>query len=96
MIDSWSVLANLFWILGLAFLLAVFSWAHWAAAEQEVRLRTVLRRPPVQRTIDLGLFLFCAGLAATSRRWWERVLWGLLAVAWVAQAWMAGRQAAQG
>jgi CHASE2 domain-containing sensor protein len=91
-IDVWGVVANSLWILGLAVLLAVLSWANWAASVEKVRLRTALTRPGVQRALNLGLFLFCAGLAATGRAWWERVLWGLLAVAWVVQAWLAGRR----
>lgn len=91
MIDVWGVVANSLWILGLAVLLAALSWANWAASVKKVRFRTALTRPGVQRALNLGLFLFCAGLAATGRAWWERVLWGLLAVAWVVQAWLAGR-----
>jgi hypothetical protein len=86
-IDVWGVIANSLWILGLAVLLAVLSWAHWAASTEGKRLHAVLGQHRTQQGLDLGLFLFCAGLAATGRAWWERVLWGLLAVAWVFQAW---------
>lgn len=91
MIDIWSVMANSLWVLGLATLLAALSWAHWAASVRASRFRTVLGQPAVQLALDLGLLLFCAGLAATARAWWERALWGLLTLAWVAQAWRAGR-----
>lgn len=91
LIDVWGVIANSLWILGLAALLATLSWAHWVASTEKTRLRTILRRPPIRRILDLGLVLFCAGLAATSRTWWERALWGLLAAAWTVQAWLAGR-----
>jgi len=87
-IDVWGVIANSLWILGLAVLLAMLSWAHWVASTEGKRLRAVLGRP---RT-DLGSSLFCAGLAATGRTWWERVLWGLLAAAWIFQIWSAGRK----
>lgn len=89
MIDVWAVIANSLWILGLAALLATLSWSHWIASVEDARFRAVLRRPQIQRAIDGGLALFCIGLAATSRTWWERILWGLLATAWVAQAWLA-------
>jgi hypothetical protein len=92
-IDIWGVTANSLWILGLAVLLAALSWARWIASTERSRLRVVLKRPPVQIALDVGLFLFCAGLAATGRAWWERVLWGLLAAAWVFQAWSAQAQA---
>lgn len=91
MIDVWNVLANSLWIVGLAVLLAVLSWASWAASEEKMRLRSVLGRGGVQRVLNLGLFLFCAGLAATSRTWWEALLWGLLALAFVVQIWLAGQ-----
>jgi len=91
-IDIWGVIANSLWILGLAVLLAALSWARWIAQTEQSRLRIVLKRPPIQIALDAGLFLFCAGLAATGRAWWERVLWGLLAAAWVVQAWLVRAQ----
>jgi hypothetical protein len=91
-IDIWGVIANSLWILGLAVLLAVLSWAHWVASTERGRLRAVLRRPRILQGLDLGLFLFCTGLAATGYTWWERILWGLLAAAWIFQIWSAGRK----
>jgi len=96
MIDVWGVLANSLWVLGLSTVLAVLSWAHWAASREEARFRVVLGWAGHQMALDLGLALFCSGLAATSRRWWERALWGLLAVAWVVQAVLSGRRRADG
>ena len=91
MIDIWGVIANSLWVLGLSVLLAALSWAHWVASTEKCLFRKVLKRPATQLALDLGLFLFCSGLAATARTWWERVLWGLLAIAWVVQAYLAGR-----
>ena len=96
MIDVWGVIANSLWVLGLAALLATLSWTHWVASMGKIRFRTVLRRPSIRWALDLGLVLFCAGLAATSGTWWERALWGLLAAAWMVQAWLAGRSKANG
>lgn len=92
MIDTWAVLANSLWILGVATLLTIISWAHWVASSEGQRFRTVLGRPRTRQGLDLGLSLFCAGLAATGRAWWERILWGLLAAAWIFQAWLAGQK----
>jgi len=64
-IDIWGVVANSLWILGLAVLLAVFSWARWIAHTKQSRLRTALKRPSIQTALDVGLFIFCTGLAAT-------------------------------
>mgnify|MGYP006308534749 CR=1 FL=1 len=95
MIDVWAVAANAPWILGLSLVLAALSWARWLAQKEHTRTRATLDRPPVRRAVDLGLLLFCAGLAATSRRTWERVLWAALAVAWLVQAALAGRNGAR-
>ena len=89
MIDVWRVAANSLWILGLAVLLAALSWAYWAANVERIRFRAALGRPRLRQVVDLGLILFCAGLAVTGRAWWERVLWGLMAALWVPQAWLA-------
>jgi hypothetical protein len=87
-IDIWRVIANSLWILGLTVLLAVLSWARWIAQAEGNRLRAVLKKPRTRQVLNLGLFLFCVGLAATVRTWWEHVLWGLLAAAWGVQAWL--------
>lgn len=92
MIDVRGVTANSLWILGLAVLLAALSWAHWVASTEKARYRTVLGRPRARRALALGFFLFCAGLAATGRAWWERALWGVLAAAFAVQAWRVKRQ----
>lgn len=76
MIDTWGVLANSLWIAGLAILLAALSWAHWMASVKSSRLRVALAGSAARRMRSLGSFLFCAGLAATGRAWWEWALWG--------------------
>ena len=97
MIDVSSMLANGLWVAGLALLLATLSWAHWRASREHWRasrerrtLRAELHRPATGRTLNAGMVLFCAGLAATGRRWWEWVLWGLLALGFLAQAVLGG------
>jgi len=88
MIDIWGVLANSLWILGVATILATFSWAHWVAQEKGHRLRTVIDHPRIQQVLNGGGFLFCAGLAFTSHTWWKSILWGLLTAAWAVRAWL--------
>jgi hypothetical protein len=88
-IDIWGVIANSLWVLGLAVLLATLSWARWVAGTEESRFSDRLKQPQTRQALNLGLFLFCAGLAMTGRAWWERVLWGLLAAAWLSQVWTA-------
>ena len=81
MIDVWLVASNSLWIAGLSLLLATVSWASWAASVDKGRMRAILARPGARRAWGLGTALFCAGMAATGRAWWEWVLWGTLAVA---------------
>lgn len=84
MIDLRIVVAGTLWITGLAVVLAALSWANWEAKTGGERLRAALERPAIRRAIDGGLALFCVGLAVGAEQWWERALWGLLAVAWIA------------
>ena len=76
-------------------MLAVVSWGYWEAQVGDVRLRAVLGRPGLRRPMDLGVALFCAGLAATSQPWWQRVLWAALGVAWLVDAALVGRGAGE-
>lgn len=91
MIDVWSVAANGLWVLGLSILLATLSWAAWASTAGEAPLRIVIMQPRIRLGVDAGLLLFCAGLAATARTWWERLLWGALAAAWAVQIGLSRR-----
>ncbi len=78
LIDWVGVAKNALWILGLAIMLAAFSYADWWAATNHARLRTVLGAPIFQTPFNLGLTLFAAGLASTSRTWWEIGAWIVL------------------
>jgi hypothetical protein len=91
MIDLRTLLGGSLWILGLALILAALSWAYWVAARENVRFRVALNRPGVARALDIGLMLFCAGLAATARTGWERALWGVLAVVFLVTALMSSK-----
>jgi hypothetical protein len=91
MINLPAVVANALWVLGLSLALTALSWAHYTASQHQTRLRRELDHPAPRTALDAGLLLFCAGLAATSTRWWERALWLALALAWalLALAWAA-------
>lgn len=80
MIDVQGLLFNSLWIAALATLLALLSWNSWQAQREGVRFRDVWARRVSQRWLTLSLVLFCTGLAALSERWWERLLWALLAL----------------
>jgi hypothetical protein len=88
MIEVWLVVSHGLWIGGLSIVLAVLSGARWIAGEEGVRLGAVLARYGPRRALDVGAAVFCSGLAATGRVWWEQVLWALLAAVWAARAWV--------
>jgi hypothetical protein len=71
------------WITGLAVILSVLGFVDYHAKERKIRFRQELRRPGYQAWINVGLTLFCIGLLGSSDTWWERILWGLLALAFI-------------
>jgi hypothetical protein len=80
MIDWALVLSNAIWISGAALALAVFSYANWLAAMPPLRLRDVLRRPALYRTLWAAAVLVGLGLGLTSTHTLETVLWFGLAL----------------
>ena len=85
MIDWLNLLSNSLWILGLAVGLAVIGLAHWEAQAGQQKMRQLLAHPGKQVLLDLAGVFFCAGLAATSSRWWEIALWLIMLAMFVLQ-----------
>ncbi len=81
MIDWWLVFTSALWILGLAIVLAAFSYYDWLARETGRRRREVFWQSAWPAWLDAGLILVCAGLGLGAHPWWERLLWLALA-AW--------------
>ncbi len=79
-IDWYSVFINLFWILGLAILLASFSYHYWLAGEEERPLKVQLNETSFQKTLWFSIFLISIGLAGTSERYWEIAIWTIFAL----------------
>ena len=77
MIPWRSLFINSLWILGLAVLLADIGFHYWLAHQAGRPLGQQLRDHGFQRYVWLGLALVGAGLAGTSGRWWEVLLWSL-------------------
>ena len=77
MIDWWNIFSQALWIVGLALLLATFSYNSYRASQapQETKQLQLVQPAFFGR---LGLMLVSAGLAATSGTRIERVLWGVL------------------
>lgn len=71
MINWFSVIANSFWIVGLAVILAALSYTYWLAGNEGRPLRQELSRPPFLVFFLIGLLLIGAGLALTGQGWWQ-------------------------
>lgn len=82
MITWSSVLWNSFWIVGLALLLATFSYNSWLRATAQAEHGAAPQLSPIYNVV--GVILVAIGLIATSRTWLERGLWVVLLAAWLA------------
>ncbi len=91
MIDWIGVATNSVWVLGLAIDLAVLSYADWKTHLARRRLRDILDQATIRFPLWIGLTLFCLGVTLSGGRWWERLLWGLLTLMALIEAWRAGR-----
>lgn len=80
MIDWINLVENSLWILGFALALATFSYASWQASRNHEKLGYRLGQKNIRIPTSIALLLFCMGLAATSRQWWEIGLWIILAI----------------
>jgi len=96
MIDWMGLLQNALWIVGLAVVVAGFSYADWRRSLRSPRpsLKTALGSAGFQAVAGLGMLLFCAGLALGSNRPWEMAAWallGLLFAGLAVRSWRAAR-----
>lgn len=82
----WDVVRNGLWILGLAVLLATWSWVRYAAYKDRVNAKEKLNELTYALILDLGLVLFIAGMAATEDRGWARLLWLALGIVVIVHA----------
>ena len=88
MIDFANLAANAFWVLGLALLLAVWSYARYEAHRVGVKTREMLGELQYSLWINGGLLLFVAGMALTEDRWWARGLWILVGIGFLVDSGM--------
>ena len=78
MINWLNFLSNSIWILAIAFALAVFSIAYWEAQTGGKKLRALLGQYRYAFSLILAGVVFCLGMALTSTKWWEILLWIVL------------------
>lgn len=83
MIDWVALGFNALWMLGLAILLAAFSYHRWLAHEYGRALRDVLSQRSWKLTFTSAMLLVCGGVAGgIVERWWERMIWTALGAAY--------------
>lgn len=75
-----SVLKNSFWIFGLAILLTNFSYHYWKAKQRHHSLRAQLNQGNFVVIAWLSFTMISVGLALTSQRVWEAVIWGIFTI----------------
>lgn len=98
MIDWFGLFFNALWVAGLALLVAALGWLRFWAAERPAgesggkghSWRQEINRPSFGLLANLGLFLFCLGLALNNTGW-IALLWLGLACAFAVQLWSAAR-----
>ena len=91
MINWYSLFANTLWILALAFAAATISYAHWQARQEDIKLGHLLSQPKWQNALNISGVFFCFGLAATTQKVWEQVIWLLMGLLFVLQIWLVYR-----
>jgi hypothetical protein len=79
MIDWFGLFANSLWIFACALALSTLSYGSWKASINKTKLRIYLNGLEYQRAFNFSGILFCIGLALTSDRLLETILWGILA-----------------
>lgn len=95
MIDWLNLAANGLWILACALGLAGLSHASWNARFHGTGIRRYLQEISYQRVFALAGVLFCIGLGITAALTWEKVLWLVLALAFIIQLGLTYRPPAE-
>jgi hypothetical protein len=93
LIDWPSLARNALWILGLSIVLAAWSYASWLAARRRVRAWRAIEWSVFVVPVSGGLMLFAASMAWGATRAWERILWIVLVLAFLAQMAQGCREA---
>ena len=86
LIDWYFVAVSALWILGLSILLAAFSYHDWLRRETGRRWKEITAGPSWSLAFSAGMLFFCLGIGLErDAAWWERILWGTLALSFLWQ-----------
>ena len=80
MIDWLNLLTHLFWLMGLALILATLNYYSWLAQHTQTSVWQQWQQVNCQRPVWGGFLLITMGLAGTSQQVWEIGVWGIMAV----------------
>lgn len=86
-----NLLVNALWVLGLAGVLATFSYMSWYRGTRGLPWKTVFSLPRMLIPLSVSLELFSIGLAMSGvtaplpAPWWETVAWSILALLFAVQ-----------
>ncbi|MBT3391901.1 MAG: hypothetical protein HN413_15995 [Chloroflexi bacterium] len=94
MINWYNVAANALWIIALALALAVIGFARSDAVQRGEKLGQTLNRRGWQIALNIAGILFSLGLAATSERTWEQIVWLVMVLLFFVQIVWVVKQAA--
>ena len=86
MIDWLNLLFNSIWILALSLALAVASIVYYESRQKGEKFRQALNSPPYALLLNIAGGVFCLGMALSSNKWWEIILWIVLMVLFGYQA----------
>ena len=93
MVDALNILFNTLWILGLAIILAAFSYSTWRVSQHDLDLRDALNGLAFQILLSLGLLLVSLALALLAERGWEQLLWLVFVGLFSFQIWSSRKRA---
>ncbi len=86
MIDVWGAFFNALWVLGLAVLLAVWSYAAYEASRRKCKVHRIVDELGYALALRAGMVLFLAGMATTEDRGWARGLWIVIGLGVIAES----------
>lgn len=91
-IDWKSVIFNACWIVGCAIILSTASYSYWTKEKNKLAAQQPISTPSIERFYWLGFIFIGTGLAGTSQKAWEIVVWVLFILYAAAQTYLTSRQ----
>jgi hypothetical protein len=91
MLSLQNLIINALWVLGLAGVLATFSYMSWYRSARSWRWQRVFSLPRMLIPLSVSLELFSIGLAINGLTafqpapWWETTAWSILALLFAVQ-----------